>query len=91
MTERPVSEAGYDAARREVSKVTADCNGRRGMKASPRLPESDCRLMLAASGVFFHARCGAGPATVPIIIADTAAPIIIAAVKPKPNKRLGKI
>jgi hypothetical protein len=48
-------------------------------------------LMLAAAGVFSAPAAAQGPATVPIIIADTAAPIIIAAVKPKPKQTgLGK-
>ena len=42
-------------------------------------------LMLAAAGVFSSPAAAQGPATVPIIVADTAAPIIIAAVKPKPR------
>src|SRR3979409_531582 len=42
-------------------------------------------LMLAAAGVFSSPAAAQGPATVPIIVADTAAPIIIAAVKPKPK------
>ncbi len=42
-------------------------------------------LMLAAAGVFPAPAAAQGPATVPIIVADTAAPIIIAAVKPKPK------
>ena len=48
-------------------------------------------LMLAAAGVFSAPAAAQGPATVPIIIADTAAPIVIAAVKPKPKQTgLGK-
>ena len=43
-------------------------------------------LMLAAAGVFSAPAAAQGPATVPIIVADTAAPIIIAAVKPKPKQ-----
>ena len=43
-------------------------------------------LMLAAAGVFSSPAAAQGPATVPIIVADTAAPIIIAAVKPKPKQ-----
>ena len=47
--------------------------------------------MLAASGFFSAPAAAQGPATVPIIIADTAAPIVIAAVKPKPKQTgLGK-
>ena len=42
--------------------------------------------MLAAAGVFSAPAAAQGPATVPIIVADTAAPIIIAAVKPKPKQ-----
>jgi hypothetical protein len=43
-------------------------------------------LLLAAAGVFSTPAAAQGPATVPIIVADTAAPIIIAAVKPKPKQ-----
>jgi hypothetical protein len=42
-------------------------------------------LMLAAAGVFSSPAAAQGPATVPVIVAETAAPIIIAAVKPKPK------
>jgi hypothetical protein len=42
-------------------------------------------LMLATAGIFSAPAAAQGPATVPIIVADTAAPIIIAAVKPKPK------
>ena len=41
--------------------------------------------MLAAASVFSSPAAAQGPATVPIIVADTAVPIIIAAVKPKPK------
>ncbi len=43
-------------------------------------------LMLAAAGVFSAPAGAQGPATVPIIIAETAAPIIVSAVKPKPKQ-----
>ncbi len=39
--------------------------------------------MLVAAGVFSVPAAAQGPATVPVIIAETAAPIIIGAVKPK--------
>ncbi len=42
-------------------------------------------LMLAASGVFSAPADAQDPVTVPIIVAETAAPIIINAVKPKPK------
>jgi hypothetical protein len=42
-------------------------------------------LMLAAASLFSSPACAQGPATVPIIVAETAAPIIVAAVKPKPK------
>ena len=42
-------------------------------------------LMLAVASVFSSPAAAQGPATVPIIVADTAVPIIIAAVKPKPK------
>jgi hypothetical protein len=42
-------------------------------------------LMLVAAGVFSSPAAAQGPATVPIIVADTAVPIIISAVKPKPK------
>ena len=37
--------------------------------------------MLAVAGVFSSSAAAQGPATVPIIVADTAVPIIVAAVK----------
>ncbi|OLB40100.1 MAG: hypothetical protein AUH11_02695 [Acidobacteria bacterium 13_2_20CM_57_17] len=42
-------------------------------------------LMLAASGVFSAPANAQDPITVPIVVAETAAPIIINAVKPKPK------
>src|SRR5438132_12668381 len=42
-------------------------------------------LMLAASGVFSAPAGAQTPVTVPIIVAETAAPIIVNAVKPKPK------
>jgi hypothetical protein len=42
-------------------------------------------LMVVAAGVFSLPACAQGPATVPIIVAETAAPIVVAAVKPKPK------
>lgn len=47
--------------------------------------------MFVVAGVFSLPAAAQGPVTVPIIVADTAAPIIIAAVKPKPKPTgLGK-
>jgi hypothetical protein len=61
------------------------------MKRITTIAGSGLPLMLAAAGVFSAPAAAQGPATVPIIIADTAAPIIIAAVKPKPKQTgLGK-
>ena len=61
------------------------------MKSITKITGIGLPLMLAASGVFSMPAAAQGPATVPIIIADTAAPIIIAAVKPKPKQTgLGK-
>ena len=61
------------------------------MKSITKITGIGLPLMLAASCVFFTPAAAQGPATVPIIIADTAAPIIIAAVKPKPKQTgLGK-
>jgi len=42
-------------------------------------------LLLAAAGVFSSPATAQGPATVPVIVAETAAPIIVSAVKPKPK------
>jgi hypothetical protein len=42
-------------------------------------------LMLAASRVFSAPAAAQGPVTVPIVVAETAAPIIVNAVKPKPK------
>ena len=61
------------------------------MKSITKITGIGLPLMLAAAGVFSAPVAAQGPATVPIIIADTAAPIIIAAVKPKPKQTgLGK-
>ena len=42
-------------------------------------------LMVVAASLFSSPGCAQGPATVPIIVAETAAPIIVGAVKPKPK------
>ena len=42
-------------------------------------------LTLAGASIFSSPACAQGPATVPIIVAETAAPIVVAAVKPKPK------
>jgi hypothetical protein len=42
-------------------------------------------LMLAVAGFFSSPAAAQGPATVPLIVAETAAPIIVGAVKPKPK------
>ncbi len=55
------------------------------MKRIVRIAGSGLPLMLAAAGVFSVLAAAQGPATVPIIVAETAAPIIIGAVKPKPK------
>jgi hypothetical protein len=61
------------------------------MKSIAKFAGIGLPLMLAASGVFSAPAAAQGAATVPIIIADTAAPIVIAAVKPKPKQTgLGK-
>ena len=56
------------------------------MKRIAKITGFGLPLMLVAAGVFSSPAAAQGPATVPIIIADTAAPIIIAAVKPKPKQ-----
>ena len=61
------------------------------MKSITKITGIGLPLMLAAAAVFSGPAAAQGPATVPIIIADTAAPIVIAAVKPKPKQTgLGK-
>lgn len=61
------------------------------MKKITKITGIGLPLMLAAAGVFSAPAAAQGPATVPIIIADTAAPIVIGAVKPKPKPTgLGK-
>jgi len=61
------------------------------MKSIIKITGIGLPLMLAAAGVFSAPAGAQGPATVPIIVADTAAPIVIAAVKPKPKQTgLGK-
>jgi hypothetical protein len=56
------------------------------MKRIAKITGFGLPLMLVAAGVFSSPAAAQGPATVPIIVADTAAPIIIAAVKPKPKQ-----
>jgi hypothetical protein len=55
------------------------------MKRIVRITGFAFPLMLAAVGVFSAPAAAQGPATVPIIVAETAAPIIVGAVKPKPK------
>jgi hypothetical protein len=56
------------------------------MKSMVKVAGFGLPLMLAVAGVFSSPAVAQGPATVPIIVADTAVPIIIAAVKPKPKQ-----
>ncbi len=55
------------------------------MKRIVKIAGSGLPLMLVAAGVFSSPAAAQGPATVPVIVAETAAPIIIGAVKPKPK------
>ena len=55
------------------------------MKRSVKVAGFGLPLMLAAASSFSSPACAQGPATVPIIVAETAAPIVVAAVKPKPK------
>ena len=55
------------------------------MKRIIRVAGCGLPLMLAAAGVISSPAAAQSPATVPIIIAETAAPIIVNAVKPKPK------
>jgi hypothetical protein len=56
------------------------------MKRIAKITGLGLPLMLAAAGVFSEPAAAQGPATVPIIVAETAAPIIVSAVKPKPKQ-----
>ena len=56
------------------------------MKRIVKLTGFGLPLMLVAAGIFSSPAAAQGPATVPIIVAETAAPIIIGAVKPKPKQ-----
>jgi hypothetical protein len=55
------------------------------MKRIVRITGFGLTLMFAAVGVFSAPAAAQGPATVPIIVAETAAPIVVGAVKPKPK------
>jgi hypothetical protein len=55
------------------------------MKRFTKIAGFGVPLVFAAAGAFSSPAAAQGPATVPIIIADTAVPIIINAVKPKPK------
>ncbi len=55
------------------------------MKRMSKIAGFGLPLMLAVANVFSSPAAAQGPATVPIIVADTAVPIIVAAVKPKPK------
>ena len=55
------------------------------MKKFARFAGIGLPLMLATSGVFSAPAYAQDPVTVPIIAAETAAPIIINAMKPKPK------
>ena len=61
------------------------------MKRVAKIAGIGLPLMLAAAGVFSSPAAAQSPATVVPIVVDTAAPIVIAAVKPKPKPTgLGK-
>jgi len=61
------------------------------MKSIAKIAGFGWPLMLAAAGVFSAPAAAQSPTTVVPIVVDTAAPIIIAAVKPKPKPTgLGK-
>jgi len=55
------------------------------MKRSVKIAGFGMPLMLAAAGVFSSPAAGQSPATTVPIIIDTAVPIIVGAVKPKPK------
>jgi hypothetical protein len=55
------------------------------MKSFAKIAGFGLPLVLVAAGIFSVPAAAQGPATVPVIIAETAAPIIIGAVKPKPK------
>jgi hypothetical protein len=55
------------------------------MKRFAKITGLGLPLMLGASGVFSAPADAQDPVSVPIIVAETAAPIIINAVKPKPK------
>ncbi len=55
------------------------------MKSIVKVTGFGMPLMLAAAVVFSSPASAQTPVTVPIIVAETAAPIIIGAVKPKPK------
>src|SRR5258708_27567658 len=55
------------------------------MKSVVKIAGVGMPLVLAAAVVFSSPAAAQTPATVPIIVAETAAPIIIGAVKPKPK------
>ena len=61
------------------------------MKRIAKIAGFGLPVVLAASGVFSSPAAAQSPATVIPIVVDTAAPIVIAAVKPKPKPTgLGK-
>jgi hypothetical protein len=56
------------------------------MKRIAKIAELALLLMIAAAGVFSSPARAQSPATVVPIVVDTAAPIVINAVKPKPKQ-----
>jgi hypothetical protein len=56
------------------------------MKRIAKIAELGLLLMMAAAGVFSSPARAQSPATVVPIVVDTAAPIVINAVKPKPKQ-----
>jgi hypothetical protein len=56
------------------------------MKSIAKIAKFGLPLMIAAAGVFSSPAAAQSPATVVPIIVDTAAPIVINAVKPKPKQ-----
>src|SRR2546430_658380 len=74
---------GHDAAGRAIFEVAAHCYGRRGMKGFAKATGLALPAMLIAAGFFCPSATAQAP-VVPVIV-DTAVPLVVNAVKPKPK------
>src|SRR5258708_13713168 len=75
--------ADGDAAGRAVSEITADRSGRHGMKRMGKIAGTGLPGLLLLAGFCSLPAAAQDPVITPIFV-DTAVPIVLNALKPKP-------